>query len=258
MGKKSRRKKENKKARAERLQERRERVQETVDRGDVDFVAEDPAHSSTIFPGDRVWCFGPQRQCRAVVKRESKPGCYKVLPVDAPEPAKGEEDAAFLTVRRGDLVKDTLPWTLRFNVGDKVVCFTKDGWLLAEVSEHFPIQQYLVDELENMPCYKCKIHGEDTWVTVPYDTDEYVVKRVSGTTARFFENDEVMVSTALVEGLRRTRNEPWIRGRVSRVEVFGRRDFYAVYECVVPGSDRRRKLAMYSRIPMNTLHLWIS
>jgi hypothetical protein len=72
-------------------------------------------------------------------------------------------------------------------------------------------------------------HADTGYFTAPEDNDYCVMKRP--TVFRFSKGDVVIFASNEAAGLAHKTWEPWIRGKITRVDIVGLRDYYAVYEC---------------------------
>lgn len=150
MGKKSRRKKVTKKDVKERQLERSTRynqgvlahpdVDETVRRSD------DP-----IEVGNRVFYMGADRKTKRAIVKEAQPSRCLVLPV-----VKEDVPESYIALPKDSVTKDNKEWTLRFQVGDKVLC-SSTGHVPATVIDLWPLD--VSDDV--VPCYRCQRHDLD-------------------------------------------------------------------------------------------------
>jgi hypothetical protein len=168
-----------------------------------------------------------------VVKAVGDTG-YTILPLKAEDRKK-----LYLKVSSDWVERDPFPWTLRFQVGDKVICYGNGRWVPATVSKLFPYGDYSDCYTH---CYKCDLdipEGIHRYITAPRDDDSYIMKRP--TTFRFSKGDEVIFATKEAAGLANKIWEPWIRGKITRVNIDRLRDYYAVYECSYKDRNKHRK-----------------
>jgi len=130
---------------------------------------------------------------------------------------------------------DKLPWTLRFDVGDRVLVNWRK-WRPATVVEVFPIAA----KTENgkfVPCYHCEIEGgqfdeKDIFVK----EDVTIVKRPDS--FRFSLGDTVVFATSLFLGVNNNQlSSPWLEARIIGVDVV-HVDGYGVYEINFHGRGR--------------------
>ena len=170
---------------------------------------------------------------RAVVKEISD--TYLVLPVE-----EKDDSGSYLLLPEESIIRDTQEWTLRFQVGEKVVCIDDSGfWMPATVTELFP-----VDQTRNgcfVQSYGCDMdapneHGGSH--AINHDNNDYIMKHPQS--FRFSVGDEVIFASDKAAGLSRRNCEPWIRGKVTKVDLVGRDDYYVVYECRYKHGKRSR------------------
>jgi hypothetical protein len=235
MGKKNRRKKGDKKAR---LEERRERLNEIVDRDDEEDAVDaenDRLVEEPVYIGDRVFYQADiERNLwkRAVVKDaisvKFEQG-YSILPLE-----KKDCPENLLSVPARIVIKDQNEWTLRFEIGDRVLC-RSERWQPAVISDFWPIDARHDGIIPKYRCLKDD-HDEDgddsPCLAVPWDNDDYIVRYPQ--TFRFSVGDDVLVNSQKVEGLsdaEKGRVEQWIPSRVTKVHITGLPAYYAVYEC---------------------------
>ena len=144
-------------------------------------------------------------------------------------------------------------WTLRFEVGDKVLCSTSKGWVPAIVTYQWPIHRlpmhrrvYPKHRDDKMVFYECKrltasssssSYDDDNKnpLFVPRDIDGAIMK--DPPTFRFTIGTKVVVSmgkTIITQSSNKKRGgyneDAWIEGTISRVRVLGFPNF-AYYEC---------------------------
>jgi len=243
MGKQNRRKKGSKKSHKERQQERRDRLNEIVDRDEDDEEYEPRRdEEEEVQVGERVWFVHGDETTRGVLKSLHETqgilgrSC-KALPVHKEDREDMYESAPLSAVE-----KDVYEWTLRFKVGDRVVVSAAGRWLLATVLKLWPSNGTGGPH----SCYEC--HADETMsalnnhVYVQSDTDDCIIAHPQS--FRFSVGDEVIFASEEAAGLpSRKREERWIRGKITGVDITSRSDFYAVYECSY--KDRNRVRACY-------------
>ncbi|KAL7543061.1 hypothetical protein ACHAXR_012566 [Thalassiosira sp. AJA248-18] len=239
MGKKSKKKgsgSNTKTARKERLQERREQQLDNLDQNGQNFEY----IQRPVLPGDRVWYIGLLEASDASVHRhraivgtvleESNSVCIR--PLIGPGGTRGR---LRLGISSDKVFPDFRDLTLRFDVGDRVLCSTyEDGWVPATVTSLWPIDECYTPGSSRLPsapddaviCYKC---GD---ITVPRDEDSYIMKLPDS--FRFSIGDNVCFNAGKsVLGAKCSRNKitsPWMNATVASVDIHGM-DYYAAYEC---------------------------
>lgn len=242
MGKKNRRKKDNKKERKDRLQERRELLtDETVEHIELEGVEEweEDSYAPLLQVGQRV--FFPQNLDsrsdtlwrRAIVKYVHSSGeTCSLLPVESEDhPDNWWED-----VPTSSVLEDQGEWTLKFRVGEGVLCRASEGWIPARVSGLWPLKmRYHENQFGDMivpqrPSYQCLTYRNDNaTIAVP---EGILAIREDPQSFRFSIGEEVMIATETAVGLSpRIRQTPWIPAKVTGVDITGRKDYYATYEC---------------------------
>jgi len=214
MGKKSKKKGVvvTKAARKEKLQERREQQLEQLDQ-----YSDDSGNNEIVeirrdreyFVGDRVWFKGDPSHCVG-----SNPNTYRgiVHAVDGDfveiKSLQSLIDGVHYTQRISTKTKppdmyvfpDFCDMTLRFDVGDKVVCNLCDDWIPATVDYLWPIFEIEEQGLplpaaagDLVPRYKCKKLFYDGYqaVAAPDDVDNAI--QIRPTSFRFKVGDECYV-----------------------------------------------------------------
>lgn len=256
MGKKSKKKggATNKAARKEKLQERREQQLEEVDnnQGSADLA------TRQYFERDRVWYYLPQETSwdgtnsntyRGIVKHV-KDDSLDIIPLQS---MIDGHDRSITVILDGDNVfPDFCDMTLRFDLGDRVLCSVEAGWVPKEVTFLWPIG-------ENLPAgypmpqkpddvvqrYKCGDHGllatinnHEQFCAAPYDDDDTIMKHPS--TFRFDEGDNVIISAYEAVGIGRSTSQLdkmmnsdewiWIDGVITAIDTTDM-ETYAAYTC---------------------------
>ena len=153
---------------------------------------------------------------------------YTILPVDMED----REDL-YLDVEPWCVQRDKYEWILRFRMGERVLCYT-GRWEAATVVQLWPDPR--------KGCYLCRettVSGIGADHLVPEDTDKYIIKLPLK--FRFSKGDQVIFSSGKAVGIKNTSLEPWIRGKITRVDIVGLRDHYAVYECSFMDRNKTKK-----------------
>jgi hypothetical protein len=199
MGKKSKRKGKavdsTKASRKERLQERREQQLDALDRDYEEDYDDDEANGNEApaplqreyFVGDRVW----------FVKKDNWDGCnpnsYRGIVQSVQENSVDilslqsmidGDLTTLINIPLGDyLYPDFCDLTLRFNVGDRVLCACDVGWLTMNVAYLWPIGEvHVPPQTTNdiVPRYKCNDPtSRHQLVAVPEDDDRCIMKHPS-------------------------------------------------------------------------------
>lgn len=258
MGKKSRKagKKGDKKAHREKIQQRKDRVEDHLDQIEpYDGAAEDTnltdgnTYVRPFLEGDRVWFWSRQNS------NHDDHGTYRWIVEDVEEP-----DIFLVSTNRklrleapiARVVPDRGLWTLRFAIGDLVLCRC-DCWLPCRIVKLFPPDYledpnhpYRPDDSKRVPAYKCKVlrsdlmTDPDDFIMAPFDDDETIRRHPQ--TFRFSVGDEIQFNTFHAIALpARYASGGWIAGTVSQVDVYGRQDFYAVYKCTFSGTSKKEE-----------------
>jgi len=254
MGKKSKRGNKGK----ESLKERRERQLEIVD---------DAAHFGStagdesdkwltgFWPGDWVW-FRPSEAAtvsysRGIVVSVEKPSPqnlkhWKVVPVteDPSDETKHDRVSSFaLRPYESMFVADKWPRTLRFEVGDRVLCKYGAGWAPATINDLYPINLFRDDA--KIIVYRCRHEGrlprdDGSLLAVPFDEDTNIMKRVDS--LRFSLDDAVIFATSLAVGIKSNqRSSPWLSGRIIGLESIEQERYMGVYEVTFNGRGRNQR-----------------
>jgi hypothetical protein len=142
------------------------------------------------------------------------------------------EDRAdlYIHVPKWCVKNDPFEWTLRFRLGDQVVCRTGGIWKAAIVEVLWP---------NTLACYRCRETISSGYADILTDSDTYIMKHPMS--FRFSRGDEVIFSSTEATGLTNTNLEPWIRGTITRVDIVGLKDNYAVYECTFMDRHQTKK-----------------
>eukprot|EP00934_Nitzschia_sp_Nitz4_P003879 Nitzschia sp. Nitz4//scaffold167_size49223//10984//18384//NITZ4_007032-RA/size49223-processed-gene-0.31-mRNA-1//-1//CDS//3329538266//3869//frame0 len=263
MGKQSKKKKtkQDKQAHKAKVQERRERIIEgttqntTNDEADEHDNGDTKLNKWTILEGDRVW-FEDTRSDpndhntrRGLVKEvnvdsHGRVSHYSVQPLsDYFE--NGAESRTVWQIEVDSIHRDVYNWTTRFDVGQKIVCNTSDGWLPGVVTHLFPVWE-MERGTHCVPIYKMTtypslagLHGAHDEVASPEDNDHYV--RMYPTGFRYAVGDKVLVNSQYIypcpsnssSAMKQyyATTELWLPATVSNVDIIGLSDLYAVYEC---------------------------
>ena len=175
MGKQSRRKKVTKKAHQERQQECREGVNEVVHRDDteVEKWTQEEEEAKEVEVGQRVRFDVGNGWRRGVLKSMNESSNCAVLPLDADD----RKDLYVKVPRKQVIQRDFSEWTIRFQVGDRVVCCS-DVWTPATVSRLWLIEY---KNPSTIPFYECEIvdrkarHLSHLWS--PPDHENSIVRR---------------------------------------------------------------------------------
>jgi hypothetical protein len=249
MGKKSRKAKGNDVSRKERLQERRERTLEIAANPEPDHYDYDTSYQRKYFEGDRVWLgrHGNENNpntYRGVVKLVAN-DLLVVVPLQSKIDGTGKMVST--NISDGDVFPDFCDLTLRFNVGDHVLCNYQNRWVPRVVTYPWPI-----DELEDslgasfcditgpfnmVPHYKCgKGATNSGFVASPSDDDCSIMRHP--TSFRFSVGDKVTFNPSLAnattgKSLLRDlqKSDCWCEGVVTEIDITSRNDGYFVYEC---------------------------
>ena len=251
MGKKSKKKGSatNKAARKEKLQERREQQLEEVDhnQGSTDLVPRQ------YFEGDRVWFYlkdlwgegDNPNNYRGIVKHVND-GKLDIIPLQSKLDGHNRSVTVPLNMDDGtdNVFPDFCDMTLRFDVGDRVLCNADVGWVPKIVQTLWPIsevtQHRLIPRAPNdvVPRYKCWMDENDNAVAAPHDDDVFIMKHP--TTFRFEVGDNVIFNAYEAVGIGRAVSQlkkitddypwTWVEGRVKSIDVVGM-ETYAAYTC---------------------------
>ena len=247
MGKKSRKKgaaagsSDTKASRRERLQERREQQLEVLDRDDDESDDAPAPRKREYFVGDRVWfhdddSWGDSRNpntYRGIVKRVHADS-LDILSLQSMMDGGGHgDDIDLINVPLGDdIYPDFCNLTLRFNVGDRVLCSFSHGWEPKTITYLWPIWERQVFHKpekpeDHVPRYKC----ED--VAASYDDDDCIMKHQSS--FRFEVGDSVIFNPELAEASGKAATQlmnksAWLEGTVTLRDITCL-EYYAVYKC---------------------------
>jgi len=258
MGKKSKKKggATNKAARKEKLQERREQQLEEVDNNQGSSTDLAPRQ---YFENDRVWFYPSKKDWswentspntyRGIVKHVND-GKLDIIPFQS----KIDCIDYHVTISVDDAFPDFCDMTLRFDVGDRVLCGTPNrGWVarevrylwpIAETFHNYPTSPQKPDDIVDR--YKCGEYGavaddnnQPLFCSAPNDEDYCIMKHPSS--FRFGVGDNVIFYAYAARGIGRsvsqlkkiTDNYPWtwVEGRVKSVDIIGM-EKYAAYTCL--------------------------
>ena len=258
MGKKSKKKggATNKAARKEKLQERREQQLEEVDhnQGSTDLVPRQ------YFEGDRVWFLSEDKwngtnpnTYRGIVKHV-KDDSLVIIPLQSKIDGHNQSVTVLLNSGLSYVFPDFCDMTLRFDLGDRVLCAQSEGWAPKEVhflwpiveilAQGYPIPQKPDDVVQR---YKCGDHGiklndnnHSRFCAAPYDDDDTIMKHPFPSTFRFDEGDNVIFSAYEAVGNSRSTSQLdkmvnndswiWIDGVITAIDTTGMKT-YAAYTC---------------------------
>jgi len=230
MGKKSKKKgggKSSKAARKEKIHERREQQLE-----DLDY----PDNKRPFFEGDRVWFHEESswgdgsnpNKYRGIVKSVQE-NSLDIIPLQS----KIDGHVTPVRISLKDVFPDFCDMTLRFDVGDDVVCGTDRGWVTETVKSLWPIGEDSdptpIGPEDPIPRYRC------VSLTAPYDNNNCIMKHPSS--FRFDVGDRVVFDPAMAEAKGnsaaqlRSNSSSWLKGNVTSVDVTGLYDYYAAYGC---------------------------
>ena len=256
MGKKSKKKggATNKAARKEKLQERREQQLEEVD-NNLSSTALVPRQ---YFEGDRVWFYPSKKDWswentspntyRGIVKHVND-GKLDIIPFQS----KIDGIDYNVTISVDDAFPDFCDMTLRFDVGDRVLCGTPNrGWVarevrylwpIAETFHNYPTSPQKPDDIVDR--YKCGEYGiklndnnQPLFCSAPCDEDYCIMKHPSS--FRFEVGDNVIFSALEAVGNGRSTSQLdkmvnndswlWISGVITAIDIIGM-EKYAAYTC---------------------------
>ena len=245
MGKKSKKKggATNKAARKEKLQERREQQLEEVDNNQ----SSSSAAPRQYFEGDRVWFVSGDvwgegdnpNNYRGIVK------CVQgnkldIIPLQSM--IDGHNRSVTVPLNGDKVFPDFCDMTLRFDVGDRVLCYAQAGWAHARITYQWPIMEIKNQDrrfpnlpTDMVPRYKCDVglnaNNPTQFCAAPED-DDYCIKE-HPSSFRFDEGDNVIFKCKLPSGVdssqRMASNGNWISGIVKSVDIIGM-DKYAAYK----------------------------
>ncbi|KAL9187499.1 hypothetical protein ACHAXT_001602 [Thalassiosira profunda] len=142
-----------------------------------------------------------------------------------------------------DVFPDFCDLTLRFDIGDEVLCFSyaHDGWVEATVSSLWPtagdvrsMARYLPsNQSERVPCYGC--NGGS--IIVEHDEDWQIRKRPSS--FRLQVGDDVVFDVAVSKCVKQIDTPNlWLPATISSVHLLGG-TYYAAYECTFKYGGRQ-------------------
>ncbi|KAL3785516.1 hypothetical protein ACHAW5_005270 [Stephanodiscus triporus] len=234
----------------ERLQERREQQLEGLDRDEPNVAPEQ--REREFFIGDRVWfhdehSWGDGKNpysYRGIVKRVDAKSVY-ILSLQSMMDGN-HSHSALIEVSKGEKVyPDFCDLTLRFNLGDRVLCKTNYGWIPSTITYLWPIGEITIQGMpipqkpeDDVPRYKCKHVDNDPryeyeCAGAPYDDDGCIIKHQSS--FRFEVGESVVfnvgLATATGKSAAQLKNKlSWHKGTVSAVDVTGL-EHYAAYTC---------------------------
>lgn len=250
MGKKSRKPKgaAGAASRKEQLQERRERTLEVAanpELYDDEYDDEEETKDRPYLPGDRVW-FGSRKSdgnnpltYRGIVESTgytlaASVGNPKVVIVPLQKKIDGIDEK--WAIDAVDVFPDLSDLTLRFDVGEHVLCYYQDRWVPRTVTNQWPI--YVLEESNSfasirgphdvVPQYKCGT------VAVPFDNDSCIMKHPAS--FRFAIGDAVIFNSELAFATGKSLAElrasaTFCNGVVTQIDITGRSDAYCSYEC---------------------------
>ena len=254
MGKKSKKKGKagdnTKASRKERLQERREQQLDALDRDSDEDYDDDEANENETppplqreyFVGDRVW----------FVKNANWDGCnpnsYRGIvqcvhanSVDilSLQSMIDGDSTTLINIPLGDYVyPDFCDLTLRFNVGERVLCKCDVGWLPMNVAYLWPIGEVNVPPQtanDVVPRYKCNDPtSRHQPVAVPEDNDRCIMKHPTIYTCEL--DDRVIFNARLAKATTKVaiqylNKSSWIEGTVTARDITGLESYYISYEC---------------------------
>lgn len=139
--------------------------------------------------------------------------------------------------------------TLRFGVGDQVLCKTNNGWEARNVAYLWPIREIKKQEHLDVepqypghyvvPCYKCE--DKTSAIAAPFDLDRCIIKHQSS--FRFGVGDSVIFSAGLAMATGRSaiqlkNKSSWIQGTVTAIDILGL-EYNATYKCVFDGAGKQ-------------------
>lgn len=244
MGKKSRKKGgEDKVSRKEKLQERRDRVEEQLATNTATAQHDDTTiaiNEHTLLEGDIVWFDKEEyehynddsdpNEYRGIVHKVS-PSVCKVQPLSnifRNDSSCVDIDRAAHYIRR----HMNTNWTTRLDVGDKVVCYAKRGWVSGTVKNLWPIwaRQGNTSDFE-VPAYNI-LCSDLQKVAAPEDEDYCVMQHPEK--FRFKVGDKIILNCrkAVTGKTVPSTGMHWVPGLVTRVDfVNTNADAYAAYLC---------------------------
>ena len=246
-------------------------------------------NEQTILEGDRVWIVCSKEEATMNDKDGlDDPGLRRgvVKKISDSDDTVYVQPFAFLRVGndttwpilKKNLLRDILNLTTEFDVGDKVVCETGDGWMPGVVTYLWPVWE--CKSVENykqgrVPYYEIKVYPSmagimDTDpcnVASPYEDERAIRKHPS--VFRFSIGDSVVFDSSEAHCLSKKNTNHnghigWIIGRISAVDIFMQHK-YGVYECTVEekevvvakgGRDRGRSKGKFKGNLISTYLIW--
>lgn len=136
------------------------------------------------------------------------------------------------------VIRDTQPWQLCCREGEEVVFCLNGSWVSGVVDECWlsgPPERGLA------PLYQCSADTEgantrgDTGL-IYHNTDQFIQKRLE---LCFGIGQDVLFSSKRAVGLTNRRRDPWLRGKVSLVDVV-KEEFYAAYQVTFMENNKKR------------------
>mmetsp|Transcript_14447 Transcript_14447/g.40206 ORF Transcript_14447/g.40206 Transcript_14447/m.40206 type:complete len:2450 (-) Transcript_14447:2893-10242(-) len=222
----------------------------------------------TILEGDRVWIVSATKtECenengvddpglrRGVVKKLGDDGIAEVQTLASVR----NGDQCIRKIPLVDLTRDFGNLTLRFQVGDQVICFSSNGALPGVVTYLWPVWEHKKHgELIYVPCYEVMIHPSKAGQIVrePFaaasfsENEDTIMKRPE--VFRFSRGNQVLIdwekarfpSVNAAFCKNRFAGVGWIRATISEVDALG--EFgYAAYECIIDEGTKARKITCY-------------
>mmetsp|Transcript_39959 Transcript_39959/g.83925 ORF Transcript_39959/g.83925 Transcript_39959/m.83925 type:complete len:218 (-) Transcript_39959:1560-2213(-) len=216
MGKKSKKKggaasgtAASKASRKEKLQERRQHQLEELDNQQQQLIHQHSSRQRKYFVGDRVWFFksrsrsfvGNPNTYRGIVKTVYEDGnALDIIPLQSK--IDGNENSVRMVM--GDVFPDFQNMTLRFKVGDLVMCYIGNLWLPHIITHLWPIEEIPFqgwkqpdDPQDKVPCYKCRSQKDGSQIFVEYDHDNCI--RSYPQAFRFNVGDAVVFDAYMAE-----------------------------------------------------------
>ena len=254
MGKKSKKKGkagDTKASRKERLQERREQQLDALDRDSDEDYDDDEANENEppaplhreYFVGDRVWFVVKDywdacnsNSYRGIVK------CVHLSSVDilSMQSMIDGDSTTLINVPLDDydLYPDFCDLTLRFNVGERVICKCDTGWLPMTVAYLWPIGE-INDPPQTtndvVPRYKCRDpRNRHEFVAAPEDNDRYIMKHPSIYRCELYDRvifNARLAKTTTKVAIQYLNKSSWIEATVTARDVTGLEYYYISYEC---------------------------
>mmetsp|Transcript_16444 Transcript_16444/g.38138 ORF Transcript_16444/g.38138 Transcript_16444/m.38138 type:complete len:2423 (+) Transcript_16444:381-7649(+) len=252
MGKKSKKKggASSKTSRKKKLAERREQQLFEADESSN----QGHEHERPYFENDRVWfhhedCWGDgsnSMMYRGIIKRVNNEGDGYVDVA----PLQWLSDGSDKTVRiehiressgKGQIIPDWCDMTLRFDVGDRVLCYVYGEWRPCVVSVVWPIGTLSSTSgrpprspTDDFPRYACSFQDEDGRCIIEKDDDDFIMEHPS--VFRFSIGQKIVFNTkhARLPGaiMHKVRSQfPWLEGSITARDITGEAGYYTVYEC---------------------------